>query len=555
MATVKKKSIRRIAGLITSKKQIPHINEGIADYKYDEINSHQNPTTANFSDLGKLEFYNRTPQGRRFPAHEGFLSHLVSITTGAGARLVEAQGIAPVYNMGASLYVWMKGWLNTQLLSDGDQNYPQCDSIDKRLSVDRGKMESQAEWRLLETSFVSRKKQICSDGVGYKYQTVPRAPFKTIATANGYPAITGLGFGATNTVTGTAATNTITFEDGATVDSLPNPLPLAVGQRISVPWSATSAKIYTILTVTSTDTKTGNVTVAENIAANIAAVVINPSVYAPDTEILQNYKFHVMIKPNLGCFKTKSHLPYGEWKLEVLPSRNYKRRAVETIFESTPGSAGQYDVLVDHVRWVCPSYAAENLGPVKFFLDMKEIKMSTQPITSESFDYTFRLSQNTRAITIALQDTRSDSETSTMWPSITKFRTQDDTHLQMTKLQIRWAGQTRPMWDPALEYASGVNQLMQMYRMCYLYSGLEFGKDGPETFQEWLNNGPIFHFPWLRSGNDDRNECNVKISFSGTAPTNAVVCLFEHQNNIGEINAKNSTEIKVLVSGNNATRA
>ena len=70
--------------------------------------------------------------------------------------------------------------------------------------------------------------------------------------------------------------------------------------------------------------------------------------------------------------------------------------------------------------------------------------------------------------------------------------------------------------------------MQQRYLDTQIASGMISSQGGPESFASWSKHGPLYHFNWLKDGNDRSSQLQLSIAFGGTtgieSNANVFVC-------------------------------
>ena len=227
-------------------------------------------------------------------------------------------------------------------------------------------------------------------------------------------------------------------------------------------------------------------------------------------------KFYVIWKPPLGFFDLDSPQPAGDYRLSLNPSQNYKSAAIETLLGSSASAAlvGFYDLKITDVRMYL--HTVQTSIPMDVKRMIYEQNVQSKPFTTASNTLNFTVPSSTKAISVWVQS--DDAGINPLIPpSMFKcFPTggSETPHLGIQGIQLTFANTTKPSvrWDSA--YSDEVNQLQQRYRDTYSDAGMLSSAGGVERFEDFLTRGPVYHFDFSRTADDNSTELQVSADFS-----------------------------------------
>lgn len=218
---------------------------------------------------------------------------------------------------------------------------------------------------------------------------------------------------------------------------------------------------------------------------------------------------YTLWQPPLGIFQHDGALGGGDFKLSLNPNANFQVAAVETK-NSSYVVGTTFDLRITSLKFY--TYVEKLRIPDS----IQEIKLMEYQVLSKHWQPTlsFTVSPFTEAITVFIQD-QSAGQNALVPPS--RFKTIDNSDLRLQKIQVSFAGQNKPSvpWDSA--FSLGVNMLEQRYFETYEELGIDTNALGCESYDDYLQRGPIYHFHFVRDENNRSSEVSVSTTFAGLA--------------------------------------
>jgi hypothetical protein len=146
-------------------------------------------------------------------------------------------------------------------------------------------------------------------------------------------------------------------------------------------------------------------------------------------------------------------------------------------------------------------------GEDKIFL-LEHFVQSRKMKDSSSID--FNVPPSTKALTIFVQSGLSGQD-NRFPPS--KFTVENGLHKHMRNLQISFANVTKPPTNWTSETGAHTQKLQQRYLDTQIESGQAFSSGGCETMSDWLLNGPIYHYSFIRDAEDRSTQVQISCNF------------------------------------------
>jgi len=212
-------------------------------------------------------------------------------------------------------------------------------------------------------------------------------------------------------------------------------------------------------------------------------------------------------RPPLGIFDYAEGLGSGNFKLSLSPNPNYSVAAIET--KNNDYVAGtSFNLRVSSIKLY--TYQEKLRIPDQIMeLPLMEYQVLSKPWQST---LQFSVSPDTQAITIFIQD-RLAGWSALIPPSM--FKTIDNSDLKLGKIQVSYANINRPPTPFDSDFGSHINEMQQRYRDTYHELGLDTSALGCETYSDYLQRGPMYHYCFVRDRESRATEVSVSTTFNG----------------------------------------
>ncbi len=289
---------------------------------------------------------------------------------------------------------------------------------------------------------------------------------------------------------------------------------------------------YPIVGVADDDTMTVADTPSGAVAATTNWYIIRKDVMrAPQ----YNNQVYSLWRPPIGLFDYSDGLGSGEYRIQLNPNSNYLLTSVETknpdFAASSDGLSGSYSMVINEVKFF--AYIEKMSIPDSIQdLSLMEYQVQSKPWSN---NLQFSISPYTKAITIFVQDVSAGA--SPLCPP-SMFKVLDNSDLKLATLQVTYAGMTKPSTAWQSSFYNGTDQLQQRYRDTYA----ECKIDGAESYYDWLQRGPIYHFNFERDVSNRATEVMVNTTFNnlstgpgtgvGSTGLARVFCVSHFQRNV-----------------------
>ena len=90
----------------------------------------------------------------------------------------------------------------------------------------------------------------------------------------------------------------------------------------------------------------------------------------------------------------------------------------------------------------------------------------------------------------------------------------DNSDLKLATIQVSYAGVTKPSTPWVSNFYGGINELQQRYRDSYEETGADVKESGAETYADWIQRGPIYHYSFVRDVANRSSEVSITTTFT-----------------------------------------
>lgn len=537
--------------LAQSAQELPSLNHGMAKLTYNQIAPMRTIVGDAFPN-GKIIFKWDTSGNLWWIPVKSYLRMRLEITKAGGAPLDATDDIA--VNMGGMSNLWQKAsvLMNKKTVSAVNQFFPQTEMLAKRLDKSGKWMNSVGEdLEYLSPYYKDRHSAIINDGVYDYHENEAKSSKSAIPmaiTANtldaGFLAVATLDITAVGVGTFAAGGTTTLLDVGDVI--APNTVGAYVlGERYQVTEIVDGVDFHVIRL---------DAPIAARGAQVVAGFTIEKKKYQPSNRAKLRSGVELIWRPScLGLFNVTHGIPSSQFELRLEPEsvNVYKKKLVQSLLaDKAPGAGNDYDInVVDMYLYtaVVEGPAVDNLS---YFMSLDNIRCQVENIVAGGFQTkVFVVNQNANALTVAFQ--HQDLSVTNHADSILKTEspnTEDalSGELLLNRFQITFDGETKPDEQADPEYKSPDGYFMNRYAENQLYSGGYFDPYAGESFNEWVERGPYFYFPYPRDGNAKSENVTVKYGFSSQL-LNANVLLFDHSPSMVSVNIENGLPINTTV--------
>lgn len=223
--------------------------------------------------------------------------------------------------------------------------------------------------------------------------------------------------------------------------------------------------------------------------------------------------FELFWKPPLSIFDIKHAMPCAGTKYQLdltpYPNDSWEKRAVKSLYGKAIHNT-DYTIEIEDIKFyllICQS------NPIKdnftFFLDLNEVSAQQVQITSSNEQKSLDIKESSYAVAIAFQDESAGNNTMYS-PSF--FKVRNNIELKLNRFYIRYAGQQKPMPDQEGYIGSRIDSFKNAYVRCLQYTGASRG-DSVETYDEWKKRGAYFYYSFPKTASDRSTRCYIQTSF------------------------------------------
>ena len=269
----------------------------------------------------------------------------------------------------------------------------------------------------------------------------------------------------------------------------------------------------------------------------------------------RNRRFFIW-QPALGIFDYSQPLGAGEYEIQLNPSQDYRLSGIDTsrlvAGKTVAGDAGdEVNLKIREMRFyacMCrvnlPSSGEEILHLMEMDVYTANLNTGTVNLNEE-----FTVPSSTRALTLFMQDQKAGKDTSVppsrfhnVYDSANDEVNRDALTLQ--NYQIEYGNMTKPTIRFESKFDDTTQQLYQRYIQTALESGQYFQLTGAETFEEWMERGPIFHETFVKSADNLATRVHV-VGQYGTVTGNCRAFLIAHYSRTIKITRQNGLVVNV----------
>jgi hypothetical protein len=551
-----------IFDLKTSVNELSSANQGTSRLTYDQIAPTRDVTSGNFPNGAIYIRWQVSGEKWWIPARS-YLRMRCSLTKGDGTQFRVADKIAPSMNLMANLFQNAELRINDKTVSRIPNYVSQIEALEQRLSKSSAQMNGLfASTNFMQSSFVDRQAQICSDGNILNTGVASRSAISLLGLADN----AGLQLTNGDAIAYTVATGIMTFivASGADVRQI-----FKSGDIIDM---------------------TGNVLIEvigpgngpEFLECKVAQSVGDTAIDVQDATLLRivsterNIKdFELTWTPCLSLFKLNHAMPSGKYELVLnpFPQSVYQLQAVESknpldftssVADPSKVAAGDADKIrfnvVDFYLY-CNTVDGPRADNMSYLLDLNQTSCQQETVKNASFaQRNYDISPSTYALTVAFQDGRCFNDTR-IPSSIFKCYSNNyvpDKELALNRMYISYAGMQRPSPDADPSFNTGVDRTVQRYVDTMIENGAYYDSGGAESIQEYHERGSYYYFSWAKDGTDRSSRVAIHAGFDDAQfvvnnpnPTlnvnNANCLLFAHSKQVGKITVQDGMVTDVAI--------
>lgn len=575
--------MKSIFDLKTKNSQLSSANQGLSNYKFQEVNSLRTVTGDNFPD-GEIVFRWTYGSSKYWIPNKSYVKIKMKLTNPSGSRLSQSKNICWAMNTVPGLFQSSSYKIADQTVCSITQNLPQIDSLKNRMNKSDGWLQSVGQSNNNWThSFKKREQNMFSAGgndnagglncfatwdqIRANVSTLGIAVGDSIAIAEDAASGTYL-----LTLTDSAGRGHIWSKSGVTVGDVicyETILPVLGGtdERVLSSGVITELTDLTIRFIPHNGAKEVSGTLS---ALKIIIKFLRHDFYDENCS-LNSHEMEFMWYPTLSVFDSVKHaIPCAgtkhEFTLTPFPDSVYQKGVIEsraadkTHLSSGAGTTDNFKLEILDMRFyvlTCDSNRIED--NFDFLLDLNEIQCQSTPITSTSQQQSLDVIPSTNGLTLAFQD--SAALNNSMYP-ISKFHIRDNLELNLSRYYIRYEGQVpQPDSESSLVRVGDGNDgssangngkkdfLKDVYNRTKLYDGTLF-MEQPESLEVYRSRGMYIYHPFPKTASSKNTRVYVQVNFSSLNDSGGVaqspfMLLFSHYKKAVILNVKNGRIVGV----------
>lgn len=244
-----------------------------------------------------------------------------------------------------------------------------------------------------------------------------------------------------------------------------------------------------------------------------------------DTDVKEEDKlgsvnvFDTIYRPPLSLFNDCEHaLPSGqEWALTLNPNLDYQTACIQRIINAT--DVDDVEVKIKNIRLYVYKVERETATPMQseFFLDCLKVQCHERNLDGTGvYQDDFTVAPNTKWLAVAFQHVNSGSDPT--YPSTQFIDSLDDAlaplykrELALRNIRFTYAMQNKPNPDEHLEWGLDTSNLQYAYFNNLIQTDRH--NNNPETYEEWLRNGPYHLYKFEKDSLDESQNVNLRLEF------------------------------------------
>lgn len=278
--------------------------------------------------------------------------------------------------------------------------------------------------------------------------------------------------------------------------------------------------------------------------------------YAHRTELFWQPTLSVFdsVKHAIPCASTKHELtltpfPESTWQKHVIESRSEEAFPSDTL----QTDRFKYEVEVEDMRFYILTCDSNRIDDnFEFMLDLNEIQCQRTPITTNNQQQSLDVIPSTNGISLAFQDQLAGN--STLY-SLSKFVIRDNLEMQLNRYYIRYEGQVpQPDFEGSWEREGTniatadtygkVDHLRELYVRTKMYDGTLFLSQ-PETLADYRSRGMYVYHPFPKTASSRNTRVYVQTNFTSLEGNVPFMLLFSHYKKAVVLTVQNGRIIDV----------
>jgi hypothetical protein len=227
-------------------------------------------------------------------------------------------------------------------------------------------------------------------------------------------------------------------------------------------------------------------------------------------------------QPSLGIFDYSLPMGAGEYEFQLNPAGDFATACVDSGTALNENNAANITVEVQDVRFyacMCRVNLDSSGKEEIHLMEMEVMNANIAIAANTNINQEFTVPSSTRAVTMFIQDQNAGKETSCPASRFTNKAPYQLDALNLRDYQIEYANMTKPVIRVDSQYVAGSNPMYQRYISTALESGQFFQLTGCETFEEWVERGPIFHETFIKSADNLSTRLHVVATYGAINAT------------------------------------
>lgn len=536
--------MKSIFDLKTKNSDLSSANQGLTNYKYQEIQSIRSVTGANFGD-SEIVYRWTYGSNKYWIPSKSYLKVRLQITRGNGNRLLVEDNLTFAMNVVPNMFQSATYKIADQTVCSVTQNLPQVDTLKNRMYHSGAWLNTMGSamnnW---DSSYHKRENAVLGsvDPVQMSWFDMFRNEANvlldigvtvgagdsftyTFNPASGYYDVhfednTNTAYNTHDGIPGLEVGDTITFVDGYTQFCG------RIEEITATEWSVSSKIVWPDGTV-DLDTASIELTLRrDNDHDHSGMAAETEFMWQPTLSIFDSVK-HV-----IPCASTKH-----EFTVTPFPNETWQKNVIQSRGDNKDNGLGNdFIVTVQDLRFyilTCDSHRIDD--NFEFMLDLNEIQCQRTPITARQQQQTVDVIPSTNGITLALQDGAAGLDT--RYP-LSRFTTSADYEYKLVRYYIRYEGQVpTPDFDGQWVRIGTANNALNQGRKDYLkdiyvrskmYDGTMF-LEHPESLAEFRSRGMYIYHPFPKTASSRNTRAYIQTNFSEDPPAqNPFLLVFSH---------------------------
>lgn len=267
---------------------------------------------------------------------------------------------------------------------------------------------------------------------------------------------------------------------------------------------------------------------------------------------------HVLIdcifKPSLGIFSLDEFILGHDLSISLFPHSDplWQKYFVQSKNGNVEPGDDTYSIrIVNLVFYPYIGYVDKSVASADRTYSFIETRCQTQNITSSSMiDRTFVIDNRTKAITLALQDSSTQSGNNQFPTTLFKCGENIDSipiELDLQNYSILYDKYQWPKPQHDLQYDNTQDRIAQAYYENLMYANTYLDYQCLETYEEWKKLGPYYHYNIPLRENQSNPKLSIRTSFRSIFDQNRPnILLFDHFERDFKLIARNGRVVEVI---------